>query len=141
VVARLVLLIALVPMLGCPSGDPAATLVSGKVTMDGQPVAGTVTFFGADNKTEVGASPIGPSGEYSIPNPTPGPVKIVVKSMAGAAGGGPLIPAPKGTTEMPKTAGGNQGVAPPVKYGSPTTTPLSYEVKKGKQTYDIQLTK
>jgi len=83
---------------GCPGGDGAKNSVSGKVTLNGKPVAGTVVFIGADN-SEVGTSPIGPEGNYTIVNPTPGPVKILVKGKGAAGSGpgvGPVIAPPKG---------------------------------------------
>jgi len=129
-------LLVLALVTGCPGTDSMKNSVSGKVTLDGKPVAGTVVFVGADGK-EVGVSPIGPDGNYTIPNPATGPVKVLVKSMTASLGGGAIRP-PGGPT-MPDPAGTSQGVQPPAKYGAEKTTPLTFEVKTGKQTYDIPL--
>jgi len=131
------LLGALVFVAGCNTGGPK-NAVSGKVTLDGKPVSGIVAFIW-DDKKEL-TSPTGPDGSYTIPEPNPGTVKVVVRSMqALTSGAGPKAP-PKGgapMTEMPGAATG--GTAPPQKYTQPNTTPLTYEVKPGKQTYDIPL--
>jgi hypothetical protein len=118
---------------GCDKkADEAANSVSGKVTLNGEPVAGNVAFVGADNK-ESPPSPIKPDGTYTIPNPPTGQVKILVKGMGGTA---PV-------TTPPKEAGGNMpkigGVAPPTKYGAVATTDLKFEVTSGKQKHDIEL--
>jgi len=109
------------------------------VTLDGKPVAGVVVFVWDDKKES--ASPIGPDGNYAIMDPALGHVKVVVKAGQGGPSAGPLVAPPKmkdgpALPSLPTTA---QGVAPPAKYGSPATTPLSYDVKAGKQTYDIPL--
>src|SRR4051812_18600270 len=86
----------LVGLSGCDKkGDEAANSVSGKVTLNGEPVSGVVIFVGADNKEY--PSPIKPDGSYSVPNPPTGQVKILVKGMGGTL--------PSATP--PKEAGGN----------------------------------
>jgi len=124
----------LVGLSGCDKkADEAANSVSGKVTLNGEAVAGTVVFVGADNK-EVPA-PIKPDGSYTVPNPPTGKVKVLVKGMLGSA---PVATPPKDSGSMPKMGGGS-GVAPPAKYGAVASTPLSFEVTSGKQKYDIPL--
>jgi len=108
--------------------------VSGKVTLDNQPVTGTITFLYPDNK-ELN-SPLGPQGNYRIQDPPPGTVKIIVKGM------GALTPPTKGGPALPDMPGmpkGATGVEPPQKYTAANSTPLTYEVKGGHQTYDIPL--
>jgi len=113
--------------------DEAANSVSGKVTLNGEPVLGTVVFVGADNKEAM--SGIKADGSYSVPNPPTGQVKILVKGMGGAAP--PVATPPKeGGGTMPKAG----GVAPPAKYGAVNTTDLKFEVTSGKQKHDITLT-
>ncbi len=111
----------------------AADSVSGKVTLDGQPVAGEVFFVGSDKK-EVG-SPIGPEGNYEISNPPKGDVLIVVKGKPGI----PSIPGAKAAPDLPPPPTAT-GVAPPAKYGQPNNG-LKFTVTGGKQVYDIVLTK
>jgi len=102
-------------------------------------VSGVIVFVW-DDKKEL-SSPLGLEGNYSIADPAPGHVKVVVKSGLGGPTGGPLVAPPKGkdAPAMPNMPGPAAGVAPPAKYGSVATTPLSYDVKSGKQTYDIPL--
>ena len=131
------LLTSVALMTGC-SGGPAEAKnsVSGKVLLDGQPVAGEVIFFHQEKKDQKN-TPINPKGEYTINDPEPGKVKIVVKGML--SGQKVVAPPPDG----PKIEGAPalaSGAAPPAKYGSEATTPLEYEVKAGKQKYDINLT-
>lgn len=126
--------------LGCgSSGKDPKNQVTGKVTLDGKVVAGTVFFQFSDNK-EVTAL-IATDGSYQIVEPPTGQAKVYVKSGMGVAVP-PIGKAPevKGGPEMPKDIGGATGTAPPAKYGSPSTSGLSFEVKGGKQTYDITLT-
>jgi len=124
---------------GCSGGAGAAKdAVSGKVTLNGQAVAGEVKFVWQDKKQEM-ASPINPQGEYTILEPPPGKVKIVVKGMMA---GQKLIAPP--AKDAPKMEGapvvGTGGVAPPAKYESVASTPLEFEVKSGKQQHNIELT-
>jgi len=135
---RALFLFAAVLLVGC-SGSGPSTLVTGKVTLDGKQVTGTVTFTGPDNK-EV-TSPIGPDGMYHITDPALGENKVSVKGMLGVGGiAGPTPPPGKGSPPMPgKTSTAGSGVNPPPKYASPDNG-LKYTVKRGKQNYDIPLT-
>jgi len=133
--------VSLVGVSGCggPKGG-AKNQVRGKVTLNGENVAGTVSFIGTDGQEK--STPITPDGMYTISDPTIGQVKIVVKG--GLGGIAPVAPAmPKGGAPMPTTSPGgtSQGVAPPEKYTRAETTPLTYEVKAGTHTYDITLTR
>jgi hypothetical protein len=121
-------------LAGCGGGkkeDESKPNVSGKVTRGEKPVAGTVFFITADNK-EFSAN-IGPDGSYALADAPVGSVKIYIKP-------GQALVAPKGGPEMPKDGPtATQGVPPPPKYQSPATSGLTYDVKAGKQTYDIPL--
>jgi len=125
---------------GCDSGPKGAkNSVSGKVTLNGEKVAGTVSFVGSDPAPK--ETPIKPDGTYQIDDPPTGQVKIVVKGMGGPTGAAGAAKPPPGGPEMPSMPGtGMGGATPPAKYGSPATTPLTYDVKPGKQTYNIELT-
>jgi hypothetical protein len=130
-VSFLLLFAALACLTGCPGGGPgdAKNSVSGKVTLNGQPVSGMVGFIGSDGK-EVPA-PIKPDGTYIVDNPPTGDVKVVVRGMQGPS-------LPKGVTMQ--DMGGPQGVQPPPKYASPATSGLTFNVTGGKQNYNIELT-
>ena len=133
--------LSLAVIVGCGGGGKEAkNQVTGKVTLDGKPVAGTVFFQFADNKES--SSPISSTdGSYQIIDPPSGTAKVYVKGGLGGAGpqiGGKEVP--KGSPELAKDVGGvSGGVPPPTKYGSPTTSGLTFDIKGGKQTYDIPL--
>jgi hypothetical protein len=109
-------------------------MVSGKVTLNGQAVAGEVIFVGADGKETIPIL-LSLNGEYSVSEPPSGTVKVVVRSM-----GGIVAPPPGGASSL---AGGpsGQGVAPPGKFGTAKTTPVTFSVAGGKQTFNIELEK
>ena len=132
--------LAIAMLAGCGSGGKdSKNQVTGKVTLDGKPVSGTVYFQFSDNKELT--SPISPTdGTYQIIDAPSGQVKVSIKGGLGGAGPTSKPPAAKGAPEMPEMGGGAGGVPPPAKYGSPTTSGLTFEVKGGKQTYDIPLT-
>jgi hypothetical protein len=123
---------------GCGGGgEDAKNEVSGKVTVGSQPVAGIVIFYYPDG-VELSA-PTNAEGHYTIPNAKTGSVKVYVKALPGATVRGSM---PKGGAEMPKDGPATQGAAgvpPPARYTVLATSGLSYEVKGGKQTYDIPL--
>lgn len=126
-----VLLFALA-VVGCGKGgnSDGKVTVSGKVTQGGQPVAGTVTFIDSANK-EYG-SPI-TDGKYQVIGLPVGQAKITVK-------GAPKLAPPPGGKEagaMPM-GGGAGGVAPNPQYAT-VAGGLTYDVKAGDQTYDIDL--
>jgi len=114
--------------------------VTGKVTLEGQPVNGIVTFVYANGPDAT--APTGLDGGYTMVNPPLGQVKVLVKTLPGMGGAGMVAP-PKAGPEMPSMAGtaSSQGVAPPARYGTVASSDLAYEVKAGKQTFDIPLKK
>jgi hypothetical protein len=103
------------------------------VTQGGQAVAGTVLFIDSANKEY--ASPIAADGKYQVIGLPTGTAKIIVKG-SGVGGTAPGLGA-KDKESMP-TAGAAGGVAPNAKYAKPDNG-LTYEVKTGEQTYDIEL--
>jgi len=123
---------------GGGSGGGPKNEVNGKVTLGDKPVAGSVVFVHGDGKETT--APIGVDGGYVMDSP-PGPVKVYIKGGAGSSGPAVSAPMPKGGAEMPKDSGlsTSSSAQPPAKFTSPTTSGLTYEVKSGKQTYDIPL--
>jgi len=122
---------------GCDKGPKGAKdSVSGTVKMNGENVTGTVAFVGSDNTNK--ESPIKPDGTYQIDDPPQGQVKVLVKGMGGPTGA-PALKPPAGGPEMPSMPGMGKGATPPAKYASAATTPLTYDVKPGKQTFNIDL--
>jgi hypothetical protein len=137
------LLAGLSLLAGCGGGggldSGAKNEVNGKVTLGDKPVGGQVVFVYPDGKEAI--SPIAADGSYLMPDPPTGLAKVYIKPLGGA--GGPKgVPkgVPKGAPEMPAEGpGGPAGVAPPRKYQSVATSGLSFEVKTGKQTFNIPL--
>jgi hypothetical protein len=127
---------AILVFAGCSGkegGSPSANdVITGKVTMNGQIVAGQLVFIGSDKKEIM--SMIGPmDGSYQINNPPKGEGVFIIKGSTGPS----LAPPPGGAKmpEMPSTG----GVAPPAKYEKAATSDLKFNVTGGKQTYDINL--
>jgi hypothetical protein len=118
---------------GC--GDKGnAYFVTGKVTYNGQPVAGEVVFVGPAGAQA--GSPIADDGTYKIQSPPKGEVTVLVRAPAGAATSAPA--ARKRTDPPPFSGTAPKGVAPPAKYAQGKTG-LSFNVTGGEQTYDIDL--
>jgi len=130
------LVVALVFLTGCPGSKDSANSVSGKVTLkSGEKVSGLVVFVGPDNKEYT--TPVKPDGTYTLSDPPIGKVKVLVKSMGLGVPAAGKIETKEAGGSMPSTSG---GAAPPAKYAMANTSDLTYEVKPGKQTYDIELT-
>ncbi len=133
--------LGLLPLLalagGCSGSSETNNSVTGRVTLRDEPVAGAVEFIYPD-KTK-GFSII-TNGNYTIANLKTGSVKVVVKGGAAKAKQAVAPPPAKGP-EMPVLPGtvGTEGVAAPAVYGDEATTPLTYTVKAGKQTHNIEL--
>jgi len=144
---RLALSAFFVAALLVPAGcgrTGSETTVSGKVTLGDQPVAGVVTFVDSSNK-EVASSPIGADGTYRVEKIPTGQYKVVVKAGLGAAppiAGQPPTPKdakPIEMKDMGSMPGAQKTASPPKKYQTASTSDLSFEVKSGKNTYDIAL--
>lgn len=125
---------------GCGGGGKGpSNVVTGKITLNGQPVMGTVVFIGPDNKEVLGGVSAG-TGEYRVDNPATGLNKILVRGLGGAGAPGPAgkpMVAPGG--KDPANMVGGQGVPPPAKYGSVKTSDLTFNVTGGQETHDITL--
>jgi hypothetical protein len=111
--------------------------VTGKVSFDGQPLpSGSVTFEGPKGLTTAGEIK---DGVYTAKGAEIGPNKITVHTTTGKVAA-MKEKMPKGP-DLPMVPTPTEGVEIPKKYGAPATSGLSLDVKTGKQTYDIQLTK
>jgi hypothetical protein len=121
-------------VLGCGGrGD-----VSGKVTYKGKPVPfGTVLFEGSDGNLSQGN--IRADGSYSVSPPVAtGEAKVAVNS-----------PNPKSSDLIPINRDGAPPLKPPPdipgwfpipkEYGTPSTSGLTYTIKRGPNTIDIEL--
>jgi len=127
---------AILVFAGCSGKDGGSSgsgdVITGKVTMNGQIVAGQLYFVGSDKKEIM--SMIGPmDGSYQISNPPKGEGVFYIKAM-----GGPSL-VPPGGAKMPDVPS-TGGVAAPAKYEKAATSDLKFTVTGGKQTYDITLT-
>jgi hypothetical protein len=127
-----VLCLLTVFVLGCAGqGD-----VTGRVTYKDKPLAfGTVLFEASDGSIRQGN--IESDGTYAVRGVTTGPVRVAVNS-----------PNPKGIVVLPpkrknKQADTYQDVvgwfAIPKQYDSPSTSGLTYTIKGGENTIDIEL--
>jgi len=125
--------VLLVGASGCGGGPKeSANQVSGKVTLNGSPVSGNVIFVGPDGKQGMPALIKG-DGNYTAYDPPQGKCKVLVSGMGG--GTGPATP----VKDAP--ALGGQSVNPPPKYADAKTSNLEFEVKPGKNTYNIELSR
>jgi hypothetical protein len=117
--------------------------VSGQVRYNGQPLpSGDVAFL-----SEAGDKPVLHAmiqdGQYSVSGLPAGPAQITVTTTAPAA----PVKLPPGVKQV-EPAGGAPAETPapgkyvhiPPRYGRPDQSGLSYPVKRGSQTYDIDLT-
>src|SRR5262249_36775559 len=94
---------------------PPKDSVSGKVTLNGQPVMGIIRFIGSKGVEAIG--PIMPDdGSYTIHNPPQGDVDVTIEAMV---------------NQRPTQR-------PPVKYAKPGL--LKFTVTGGKQVKDFDLT-
>lgn len=136
---------------GCgEAGPPPLAKVHGKVTRQGKPLTtGSVLFVPATPKEEgardyPAGGAIGEDGSYELTTLEPGDGaavgdhKVVVISMTGGAaaptdfydGSAPQAK-PSKSTELKSAIS--------AKYAAPETTPLSFTVKPGDNTFDIDL--
>ena len=102
--------IGLIGIIGCGGGG-SGNVVTGKVTLGGRAVTGTIIFSGKD-KTVM--APIDPDGSYKIEGVAAGPNQITLK-------GGVM-----------------KDSAPPKKYAT-TDGNLKFDVQSGRNTKDFTL--
>src|SRR5262249_9752872 len=124
----LLLLFSALATLGCgsKSGGPQNS-VSGKVALNGQPVAGEVVFAGPGKK-EV-KTVIGLDGYYFVTDPPVGENNITIRRVGGMA-------PPKDASKMPGAP--SPVPSPPAKYARPGNG-LKFNYTVGTQTYVIDL--
>jgi hypothetical protein len=129
-------------IVGCgDGGDLDRVAVSGKVTLDGQPLArGSIQFAPRDGDSRAAAFGEVVDGSYSIPaanGPAPGAFSVTILPSEESASDATAI-TPDGSTEMP-------GDPPPDALGEPTvfykpTTPMEATVAAGAaNTFDFGL--
>jgi hypothetical protein len=124
---------------GLPAGETGT--VGGKVTFNGQPVpAGcVVSFLGPKGITGSGATDAGGAYKISMRDGD----KVLAGSYKVAVS--PPQAAPLSDEEAMKLSMEGKPTAPevkevPDKYRSPETSPLSFDVKAGANTFDIDMT-
>lgn len=146
---------------GCSGGGgPPSGTVTGKVTIDGQPVTGGSIRFhptATDTKSKPSGGVIGADGSYSVPDAPVGACKVTVDT--GVAKGAPVKNEPKGPgadimkkmqgppAGMPAMGGGNgpgfvSGTkAIPIEPTSPSTStkPPCAEVKPAPKTFNFEV--
>jgi len=138
---------------GCGPDYKSRGVVKGKVSMGKKPLpSGTVMFYGKDGITAT--AHINPDGTYELADAPLGECKVTVTvqrlppdpTVAGRLKGkgmkmpeGPRDPN-KESPELPSAPQVPKEVRPiDTKYSSTETSGLSFTVKKGEQTYDIDL--
>ncbi|MDB5309142.1 MAG: hypothetical protein JWO38_3344 [Gemmataceae bacterium] len=121
---------AILPLVlaGCGgSGD-----VSGTVRLGGKPLpGGRVTFHAQDKSTSPVSAPINADGTYRLDRCPTGPVRVTVQ----------VATEPTDRTKV--GAGPAKGPRPPIiprRYTDADESELTLAVKRGSQTYDIDLT-
>lgn len=122
---RFVALLLLCVVLGC--GSPHDSTVSGKVTLDGQPLTtGTVTFA-PQGEGRIAYGEINASGEYAVrtlgdQGMLPGKYNVTIRATGQAAES--HLPPPLLTPE---------------KYGDPATSGFTAEIKPGANSYNFDM--
>jgi hypothetical protein len=140
---------------GCGGAKSPMGKVSGKVTYKGQPVTkGVINFLPEDKEERAAAGTIGADGRYTLTTYKQGDgaalgrhqVSIVSRDTANLPGGSA---APTMTPqEIMKSSQSPENVgkktleekgAIPARYSQPDTSGLSFVVKAGSNTYDVDL--
>jgi hypothetical protein len=127
-----VLIAVLVGAVGC--GKPTGT-VSGKVTFKGQPVSfGTIALLSEDG--QVVSAMLEPDGGYTVGKVPVGPARITVQSMPPPP---PIRPLDDKMGEKMPAMGERKFVPIPKRYLDAEKGGLTYTVKEGPQTPDLDL--
>lgn len=124
---------------GCPSDQIAQNFVKGKVTVDGKAAStGSVIFTSADKKEATAL--ISPDGSYMVTNPPVGKVVITLKGSGLAAQKFEVPTKDKMPTGPSKDllSKASTIIEPPAKYALPDNG-INYEVKPGRQEFDLKL--
>jgi hypothetical protein len=131
---------ALFVLSGC---GKKVTEVTGTVKMKGQPITlGEISFIGEDGSLDTSQIQ---NGAYAMHRAPVGKVKITVKSIqpvpyVNRRGGMKNAPDSGEALKTPESESNAKNVEVPKKYNDQETTDLTYEVKSGKQEYNIDLT-
>lgn len=126
-------------LAGCggDSAGPKVGTMTGKITYKGAPLTnGTVQVHGADGRG--GSGPITADGTYTVGDAPLGDVTITVKVLGSAMSGMKPVARPPGTPAMP----GESDKAPvtiPANYGDKAKSGLTFTIKSGTQTNNIDL--
>jgi hypothetical protein len=120
---------------GC-AGSKETGDISGKVTYGGESLNGGTVGFVADNGREIKTAQITAEGTYKVAKVPVGQAAITV-----------VTPPPDTEEQLGKDKSdakakvkpATPGIDIPKKYSKPSLSGLSYEVKKGSQTHDIEL--
>jgi hypothetical protein len=131
---------------GCKKGLHSTTHeeVSGKVLFKGKPLPGGRVTFAAIEGGFASTRPIDENGDYKINAPI-GNVLISVENRMFQPGGGARRGDPKHNLKRPDAQGveeemkGRRYVPIPERYTNCDTSGLTYTVKPGAQTHDIEL--
>jgi hypothetical protein len=127
----IVLVLLTLAAAGCGRGD-----VSGKVTYKGKPLVwGTVQFEGSDNLLK--QDNINSDGTFNVRGVATGEAKVAVSSINPQSSDF-QVRVREG--EKPKPRPKVEGWFPiPEKYNTPYKSGLTYEIKRGENTIDIEL--
>jgi hypothetical protein len=133
---------------GCGSGASISGLVpvTGNVTLDGKPLAGAqVLFVPSGEGGRISAGTTDQSGNYQLVTNTdkgamPGMYKVAVTYLA-KPDGSPVVATEEGMDLTQLEASGQVMQILPPKYSDQQQTELKYEVKSGKNEYDIEMKK
>lgn len=138
-----VCILAVATAIGCSKGGysgPTGT-VTGKVTVGGQPApAGALVSFMSD-KGHAASGQVGPGGAYTVLYGGKSDIPAETYKVAVSAASQPAMS--EADYEKMMATGGTPPPAPkspiPEKFANPSTSGLSYEVKAGANTIDIEL--
>jgi len=119
-------LLSLLLLTGCSSsGNGDGNEISGVVKYNGEPVpGGTISFISAADKNKVARAGINPDGTYRVGKVPLGDMKITID--------GPSPPSDSAQGKKPP-------MILPKTYLKAETSGLSYSVKEGSQTHNIDL--
>jgi hypothetical protein len=143
VVASLVCVVA-----GCGEGVGISGLapVQGKVTLDGQPLSGAqVVFVPVDPAGRASVGATDGDGNYEIVTNTdkgamPGSYRVAVSYLV-RPDGSPITSVEEGMDATQLEASGQAKQGLPTRYSDPLQTELKFEVKPGKNEYNIDMKK
>ena len=123
---------------GCGCGN-SPNRITGAVRFNGEPLRnGSVTYFGADGK-EVSAA-ISRDGEYRIEGVAEGGATIAVFQDAPMPFGFEHTPRPTDVSRKQVDIRSTRTIGIPHRYRDPKQSGLMYQVRKGEQLHNIDLT-